>query len=93
MQLLLSACASRRCALPTSLPRPTHLAPVAVLHAWAQSAAPPGGLASVVRHLKQAHGVRSVYCWHAIMGFWAGVLPPGTGGALDGHEARVSGRG
>ncbi|GAB4819326.1 hypothetical protein N2152v2_006372 [Parachlorella kessleri] len=33
------------------------------------------GLKLVVRELKEQYGVRYIYCWHALMGFWAGVAP------------------
>jgi len=46
------------------------------------SEAPPGGLASVVAHAKQVHGVRQLYVWHALHGYWGGVAP----------SARVAGR-
>ncbi len=29
----------------------------------------------MVRELKEQYGVRYIYCWHALMGFWAGVAP------------------
>ena len=36
---------------------------------------PPGGLASIVQHAKEAHGVQHVYAWHALCGYWGGVAP------------------
>jgi len=49
-------------------------------------AAPPHGLASVVAHAKEEYGVRYVFAWHALHGYWGGVSPSnssagdGTGG-------------
>jgi hypothetical protein len=42
----------------------------------------------VVAHLKQQYGVQYLYVWHAMMGFWAGVMP---GGETAKYNARVSG--
>ncbi|PUZ69189.1 hypothetical protein GQ55_2G089200 [Panicum hallii var. hallii] len=40
----------------------------------------PGGLKQLVRETKDAHGVKQVYVWHAMAGYWGGVAPaPGTG--------------
>jgi raffinose synthase len=41
--------------------------------------APLGGLASVVAHAKQVHGVRQLYVWHALHGYWGGVAPYARG--------------
>ena len=38
-----------------------------------QSATDNFGL--VVRELKERCGVRYVYCWHAMMGYWSGLMP------------------
>jgi hypothetical protein len=32
-------------------------------------------LASVIRHLKERHAVRYVYCWHGLSAYWSGVSP------------------
>ena len=34
----------------------------------------------MVRGLKQQYGVRYVLCWHALAGYWSGVMPPEHGG-------------
>lgn len=39
------------------------------------TAAPPGGLAGVVSHVREAHGISHVYVWHALAGYWGGVDP------------------
>ncbi|KAJ1288609.1 hypothetical protein BS78_02G101000 [Paspalum vaginatum] len=39
-----------------------------------------GGLRRLVAETKAAHGVKQVYVWHAMAGYWGGVAPsPGTG--------------
>eukprot|EP00887_Chlorella_sp_A99_P005545 scaffold1.g5545.t1 len=52
----------------------------------AASACPAGGMAAVVDHLKHVFGLRHVYLWHAMMGFWAGVAP---GGAMAKYGAQI----
>lgn len=37
--------------------------------------APPAGLAAVVAHAKDVYGVRQVYVWHTLHGYWGGVAP------------------
>ncbi|KAI7843001.1 hypothetical protein COHA_003334 [Chlorella ohadii] len=53
------------------------------------SLCPEGGLAAVVAHLKQRFGLRHVWMWHAMMGFWAGVAPPAEAPAMAKYAARV----
>ena len=36
----------------------------------------------MVRGLKQRYGVRYVLCWHALAGYWSGVMPPRYGAAV-----------
>ncbi|PRW33710.1 raffinose synthase isoform B [Chlorella sorokiniana] len=50
---------------------------------------PEGGLAGVVAHLKQRFGLRYVWMWHAMMGFWAGVAPPSEAPGMTKYGARV----
>lgn len=33
------------------------------------------GLHDVVKHVKETYGVKYVYVWHALTGYWGGVLP------------------
>ncbi|KAK8459135.1 hypothetical protein SEVIR_2G084500v4 [Setaria viridis] len=45
-----------------------------------EPAAASGGLKQLVREAKDANGVKQVYVWHAMAGYWGGVAPsPGTG--------------
>ncbi|XP_020219140.1 probable galactinol--sucrose galactosyltransferase 2 [Cajanus cajan] len=37
------------------------------------------GLKHVVQEAKQRHGVRHVYVWHALAGYWGGVKPAASG--------------
>jgi len=36
---------------------------------------PGGDLGSFVKHLKSQLGVQQVFCWHALAGYWSGLLP------------------
>lgn len=35
----------------------------------------PEQLSEVVSHLKSTFGLRYIYCWHGLPGYWAGVMP------------------
>lgn len=62
-----TASPSRCLSLP--LPLPPALPP----HWLPQSSTDNFG--QVVRELKQRCGVDYVYCWHAMMGYWSGLMP------------------
>ncbi|GLI71623.1 hypothetical protein VaNZ11_016892 [Volvox africanus] len=49
----------------------------------------PEALGTVVAHIKRKFGVRYVYCWHGLPGYWAGVMP--TDGGAAGGGAGVPG--
>ncbi|GLC45302.1 hypothetical protein PLESTB_000307100 [Pleodorina starrii] len=52
----------------------------------------PEALGTVVAHIKRKFGVRYVYCWHGLPGYWAGVMPTDTGyGSSSGGGAQVPG--
>lgn len=40
------------------------------------------GFGEVVRTVKELYGVQYVYCWHAMAGYWSGIMP-GVGVAGD----------
>ncbi|GIM11600.1 hypothetical protein Vretimale_15098 [Volvox reticuliferus] len=44
----------------------------------------PEALGTVVAHIKRKFGVRYVYCWHGLPGYWAGVMPTDDGAAGGG---------
>ncbi|KXZ42609.1 hypothetical protein GPECTOR_130g570 [Gonium pectorale] len=44
----------------------------------------PEALGTVVAHIKRKFGVRYVYCWHGLPGYWAGVMPTDEGAAGGG---------
>ena len=33
------------------------------------------GFGDVVRELKKRYGLDYVYCWHAMGGYWSGIMP------------------
>ncbi|EFJ39616.1 hypothetical protein VOLCADRAFT_100756, partial [Volvox carteri f. nagariensis] len=43
-------------------------------------------LGTVVAHIKRKFGVRYVYCWHGLPGYWAGVMPTDDGAAGGGAQ-------
>ncbi|GFR50303.1 hypothetical protein Agub_g12493, partial [Astrephomene gubernaculifera] len=49
----------------------------------------PEALGTVVAHIKRKFGVRYIYCWHGLPGYWAGVMP--TDGGEPGGGAGVLG--
>jgi len=59
---------------------------VAGRHGLATEAA-LGGLASVVAHAREAHGVQQVYLWHALCGYWGGVAADAPG-LVDAFKVR-----
>ncbi|KAL6839028.1 hypothetical protein ACP4OV_031082 [Aristida adscensionis] len=46
----------------------------------------PGGLKQLVAETKSQHGVRQVYVWHAMAGYWGGVSPS----SLPRYEAALA---
>ena len=42
-----------------------------------------GSFPSLVDRLKKAHGVKLVYCWHALTGYWSGLHPVTAGTSAD----------
>ncbi|KAG2488978.1 hypothetical protein HYH03_012419 [Edaphochlamys debaryana] len=50
----------------------------------------PEALGTVVAHIKRKFGVRYVYCWHGLPGYWAGVMPT-DGDSPEGGGAGVPG--
>lgn len=59
-----------------------------------QSTAPGASLGGVIAHLKERFGLTHVFMWHALLGFWAGVAPPGhgsEGAGTDKYQAQVRG--
>lgn len=44
---------------------------------------PSEGIKSIVKIAKEKHGLKYVYVWHAIVGYWGGVRPGGEG--LEGY--------
>jgi hypothetical protein len=49
----------------------------------------PGGLKRLVAETKDAHGVKQVYVWHAMAGYWGGVTPT-AGTAMERYEPALA---
>ncbi|KAG2451611.1 hypothetical protein HYH02_003392 [Chlamydomonas schloesseri] len=54
----------------------------------------PEALGTVVAHIKRKFGVRYIYCWHGLPGYWAGVMPTdhgelGGGAGIPGLESHI----
>lgn len=48
-----------------------------------------GGLKRLVAETKDAHGVKQVYVWHAMAGYWGGVTPT-AGTAMERYEPALA---
>ena len=50
---------------------------------------PDGGLKRLVSETKDVHGVKQVYVWHAMAGYWGGVTPS-AGTAMERYEPALA---
>ncbi|WVZ62420.1 hypothetical protein U9M48_012176 [Paspalum notatum var. saurae] len=49
-----------------------------------------GGLRRLVAETKSAHGVKQVYVWHAMAGYWGGVAVPPSSPSMERYEPALA---
>ncbi|KAF0910938.1 hypothetical protein E2562_005335 [Oryza meyeriana var. granulata] len=62
--------------------------PTATAAAESETAAAAAGLKSLVEEAKEQHGVKYVYVWHALAGYWGGVKPAAEG--MEHYESSLA---